>query len=339
MHPAGRPRLCRIRAIKRSMAQDAVTRREWIGLAAAGAGATVPACNAAPARRPNIVLFLAGGMGWGDPCCYGNTAVKTPNIDAIAAREVRFENFDAASATCSPWRAAILTGRYRLRFDIQRALADDEVHLPLTVTLPALLRQGGYATGHVGKWRLGGLHQKHIRDRAHSIPGPHQHGFDHYQCQNEEQPMRRQMGGNRTRYRKGGTCLIRDERNVTESDPYYRLHFTDINGDESVRLIEQFHRQGRPFFLNVWWLVPHMPYEPAPEPFRSRAEAPGIPDNQRCFRSMVMHMDHKIGGIRAPGIVSWPARIPGGKTIEGLGHHCDILPAVCAAAGVPLPGD
>lgn len=385
MHPrrtaARTVRSSGIRAIKRDMTQDGITRREWIGSAATGAGTTLQALNAAPAPRPNIILLLADDMGWGDPSCYGNTAVKTPNIDAIAARGVRFENFYAASATCSPSRAAILTGRYPLRFDLRRALADDEVHLPVTTTLPRLLRQAGYATGHVGKWHLGGLHQKHIRDRAHSIPGPHQHGFDHYQCQNEEQPLRRRMGSDRTLFRKGGTCLIRDERNVTPSDPYYRMHFTDINGDEAVRLIEQFHKQGRPFFLNVWWLVPHMPYEPAPEPFWRRSDAPGISEDQRCFRSMVTHMDHKIGrilatldelgirdntmvlftsdnggayeanigpykggktdlhegGIRVPGIVSWPARIPGGKTLKGLGHHCDLLPTFCAAAEAPLP--
>ncbi len=356
-----------------------MTRRDWVRSAAA-AGVWHSAGAASPAR-PNFVFLLADDMGWGDPSCYGNTAVRTPHIDAIAARGVRFENFYAASPTCSPSRAAILTGRYPLRFDLRRALTDDEVHLPLTTTLPKLLREAGYATAHVGKWHLGGLHQKHIRERANSIPGPHQHGFDYYQCQNEEQPMRRQMGANRTLYRKGGTVLIRNERNVPESDPYYHRHFTDINGDEPVRLIEDFHKQGKPFFLNVWWLVPHMPYEPAPEPFWSRADAPGISEDQRCFRSMVMHMDHKIGqilakleelgiadntlvmftsdnggayesnigpykggktdlhegGIRVPAVLSWPARIPMGKTLKALAHHCDILPTFCAAAGLRLP--
>ena len=133
--------------------------------------------------------------------------------------------------------------------------------------------------------------------RAHSIPGPRQHGFDHYVCQNEEQPLRGKMGRERTLYRQGGTCLIRDEEPVPLSDPLYHRHFTDINGDETLRLIEQFAAQNKPFFVNVWWLVPHMPYEPAPEPFWSRTATDGISDDQHRFRSMVAHMDHKIGLI------------------------------------------
>jgi len=107
------------------------------------------------------------------------------------------------------------------------------------------------------------------------------------------------MGRERMLYRKGGTCLIRDEENVPPGDPHYRRHFTDINGDETVRLIEQFAAEDKPFFVNVWWLVPHMPYEPAPEPFWGQTAAEGISDDQHRFRSMVAHMDHKIGQIVA----------------------------------------
>jgi len=250
-------------------------------------------------------------------------------------------------------------------------------------SLPRLLKDAGYQTGHVGKWHLGGLHRKHIQDRGNSIPGPHQHGFDHYQCQREEQPMRREMGNNRTLFRKGGTCLIRDEKEVPASDPYFHQHFTDINGEESVRLLGEFHKTGRPFFLNVWFLAPHKPYEPAPEPFWTKADAPGISEDQRCFRSMMLHMDHQIGrilkrledlkirdntlvlfssdnggayesdigpykggktdlhegGIRVPGILSWPAglRQQRGQVSKQVAHHCDILPTVLAAAGVQAP--
>ena len=249
---------------------------------------------------PNLIILLADDMGYADPGCFGGKAVRTPNLDALAKSGMRFTQFYAASGVCTPTRVSVLTGRYPLRFDVRRHFRDEQEHLPPgTVTLPKLLKQAGYLTGHVGKWHLGGLHQAHIRDRANSMPGPHQHGFDHYLCQNEEQPQRGVLGRERQLYRKGGTCLIRDEKNVPHSDPYYNRHFTDINGDESVRLIEKFHRSGRPFFLNVWWLVPHMPYEPAPEPHFSRYADPNISEDQHCFRSMVSQMDHKIGLIVA----------------------------------------
>ena len=255
---------------------------------------------AAPVKRPNIILLLADDLGYADLSCYGGKAVRTTNLDRLAERGTRFSNFYAASAVCTPSRAAIMTGRYPLRFDIRKAFSDDEAHLPAgTATLPRILQRAGYSTGHAGKWHLGGLHLKHARDRKNSIPGPREHGFDHYVCQNEEQPMRGQMGKERTLYRRGGTCLLRDDVSVPPSDPYYSMHWTDIVGDEAVRQIEQMHARKRPFFMNVWFLNPHMPYEPAPEPHWSRAAAPGISDDQRCFRSMVAHMDAKIGSIFA----------------------------------------
>jgi arylsulfatase A len=250
--------------------------------------------------KPNIILLLADDLGYADLSCFGSKAVKTPHLDALAASGMKLTQFYAASAVCTPTRASVLTGCYPLRFDIRRHFPDDASHLPRgVVTLPKLLKEAGYATAHVGKWHLGGLHQKHFGNRAATIPGPHEHGFDHYLCQIEEQPLRGGLGRKRRLYRDGGTCLVRDDKNVPESDPYYRAHLTDIIGDEAVRLVEEFHKQGRPFFLNVWHLVPHTPYEPAPEPYWSRCAAPGIPENQHCFRSMVAHMDAKIGQLLA----------------------------------------
>ena len=250
--------------------------------------------------QPNLILLLTDDMGYADPNCFGGSAVPTPNIDALAAGGMRFTQFYSGSAVCTPTRASVLTGRYPLRFGIRKHFNDDEAHLPRgVVTLPRLLKQAGYGTAHVGKWHLGGLHLKHLRNRAASIPGPCEHGFDHYLCQNEEQPLRGKMGKERTLYRQGGTCLIRDEQQVGSDDPYYDDYLTDIIADESIRQIDGFHRQGRPFFLNVWWLTPHMPYEPAPEPQWSATAAAGISDNQHRFRSMVARLDYQIGRIVA----------------------------------------
>ncbi len=251
-------------------------------------------------ERPNLILLLADDLGYADLSAFGSEAVRTPHIDKLAQGGMKFTQFYAASAVCTPTRASVLTGRYPLRFDIHRHFPDDESHLPRGVmTLPGLLKRACYQTAHVGKWHLGGLHLKHIRDRAHSIPGPQQHGFDHYLCQNEEQPLRGKLGRARRLYRDGGTCLIRDERQVGPDHPYYNRHFTDINGDETMALIRRFQKTNRPFFINVWWLVPHMPYEPAPEPHWSRTAQRHITDDQHRFRSMVEQMDAKVGQIVA----------------------------------------
>ena len=263
---------------------------EFLGLAAAAAGAD----------RPNVILILADDMGYADAGCFGGKAVPTPAIDSLAASGVRMTRFYSASAVCTPTRASILTGRYPLRHDIRQHFPDDESHLPRgVVTLPRLLRDAGYATAHVGKWHLGGLHLGHARDRANSIPGPREHGFDHYLCQNEEQPLRGKLGASRRLYRDGGTCLLRDDRPVEEDDPYFRMHLTGIIGTEAIRHIEAFHAARRPFFLNLWHLVPHLPYEPGSEPHWTNTAAPGISDDQHRFRSMMAHMDATIGELVA----------------------------------------
>jgi arylsulfatase A-like enzyme len=254
---------------------------------------TLPAAD-----RPNIVLILADDMGWRDAGCFGGKAAPTPHLDELAASGVKMTRFYAASAVCTPTRASILTGRHPLRFDIRAIFPDDESHLPRgTVTLPALLKAHGYGTAHVGKWHLGGLHAAHAKHRAASIPGPREHGFDHYLSQIEEEPPRRTMGRERRLYREGGTCLLRDDEPVPEDDPYFRMHLTDIIGAESIRLVEQFHREKKPFFLNIWHLVPHAPYEPGSEPSWTNTAARGISDDQHRFRSMMAHMDATIGAL------------------------------------------
>jgi N-acetylgalactosamine-6-sulfatase len=81
-------------------------------------------------ERPNIILILADDMGWRDPACFGGKAVRTPHMDALAASGLKMTRFYSSSAVCSPTRAAILSGRYPLRFDIRSHFPDDESHLP-----------------------------------------------------------------------------------------------------------------------------------------------------------------------------------------------------------------
>ena len=279
-----------------------VTRREFLaGLATGSVAAILPfKADASPREtkqeRPNILLLMCDDMGWCDPSCFGNDRVRTPNVDRLAAEGVRMTRFYAAAAVCTPTRASVLTGRYPLRFNIDAHFTDRGEFLPRCPTLPVLLKRAGYATGHVGKWHLGGVRLKDtlMRDR---VPGPHEHGFDRYLTQIEEQPLRGILGREKTLYRKGGTCLLGDERKVGRDDPYHEMYWTDIIGEHAVKLVRQFHGEGEPFFLNVWWLTPHTPYEPAPEPHWSQTEADGISENQHRFRSMVARMDYQVGRI------------------------------------------
>jgi len=251
-------------------------------------------------ERPNLLFMMADDMGWHDASSFGDAAVETPNIDALAREGMKWTQFYAASAVCTPTRVSVLTGRYPLRFDVRRHFRALKRYLPTAATtLAERLRDAGYATAHVGKWHLGGLHVTDFKGgrRKPGQVGPPEHGFDWYQTRIEQNPEVRQALRARNLYRNGGTVLLRNDQVVTESDPAYDKHLTDITGDTAARLIRQYHQQDRPFFLNVWWLVPHKPYEPAPEPHWADTAADGISDDQHRFRSMMAHMDAKIGKI------------------------------------------
>ncbi len=130
---------------------------------------------------PSFIMVFIDDMGWGDFSCFGNKAAKTPNIDRIAAEGIRFEQFHVNSPICSPSRCALTTGQYPQRWRINSYLnnrADNERRGcaqwldPKAPTLARVLQQNGYATGHFGKWHLGG--QRDVDD----APPITAYGFD-----------------------------------------------------------------------------------------------------------------------------------------------------------------
>ena len=137
--------------------------------------------GAAEPTKPNIVFVLIDDMGWGDFSCFGNTEAKTPNIDRLAAEGLRFKQFYVNSPICSPSRCAFVTGQYPQRWRINsylefRAANEAKGNAqwldPRAPSLARTLQAGGYATGHFGKWHLGG--QRDVDD----APAITAYGYD-----------------------------------------------------------------------------------------------------------------------------------------------------------------
>src|SRR5438477_3911502 len=106
------------------------------------------------ARRPNIIFIITDDQGYGDLSCHGNPILKTPHIDKLYARSVRFTDFHV-SPTCAPTRSALMTGRHEFKNGVTHTINERERLNLRAFTLAQLLRLAGYTTGIFGKWHLG----------------------------------------------------------------------------------------------------------------------------------------------------------------------------------------
>ena len=131
--------------------------------------------------QPNVVLVFIDDMGWEDFSCFGNKDAATPAIDRLASEGIAFEQFYVNSPICSPSRVAISTGQYPQRWRITSYLSNRQQNQtrgiaqwldPKAPMLARSLKQAGYATGHFGKWHMGG--QRDVAD----APAITEYGFD-----------------------------------------------------------------------------------------------------------------------------------------------------------------
>ena len=132
-------------------------------------------------QKPNIVFIYADDLGYGDLSCYGATKIKTPHIDALAKKGIRFTNAHTSSATCTPSRYSLLTGQYAWRRQ-GTGIAPGNAALIIPTdksTLASMLQKAGYNTAAIGKWHLG-LGPASGPDWNHEIkPGPQELGFNY----------------------------------------------------------------------------------------------------------------------------------------------------------------
>ncbi|HAV62610.1 MAG TPA: N-acetylgalactosamine-4-sulfatase, partial [Verrucomicrobiales bacterium] len=117
------------------------------------------------AAQPNVVLVMTDDQGYGDLAVHGNPWLRTPNLDELHAESVRFTQFHV-DPTCTPTRAALLTGRYSTRTGCWHTIMGRSLIYHDEKLLPQFLKEAGYATGIFGKWHLGDNYPMRPQDRG-----------------------------------------------------------------------------------------------------------------------------------------------------------------------------
>jgi len=225
-------------------------------------------------ERPNILLILADDLGWRDVGYHGSE-IGTPNIDRIAREGVALDRF-YVQPTCSPTRAALMTGKSPLRLGISRPISkNQQTGLPLEETiLPEYLAQSGYQPLMVGKWHLG-----------HYTPDyfPQARGFEHFygHVTGGIGYWDHNHGGGHDWQRNGET--IREEG-----------YSTRLIADEAIRVLASRDRS-RPTFFYVAFNAPHLPNEAPNEAIARYATIEK--EERRVHAAMVSQLDFAIGRV------------------------------------------
>lgn len=318
--------------------------------------------SAAAAAQPNVLIFYADDLGYGETGVYGCKDIPTPNIDAIAAGGIRFTNGYVAATYCSPSRAGLMTGRYPTRFGHEFNAVAHHSGLSLKeTTMATRLKSLGYATCAVGKWHLGGA--------ASQDYYPTNRGFDEF------------FGtlGNTPFFHPAHFVDSRKSLDIQkiEDESFYT---TDEYAKRSVDWLSK-QSKDKPWFLYLPFNAQHAPLQ-APQKYLDRF--PKIEDEKRkYFAAMMSCMDDAVGavmkqlrdmgqeentlvfyiadnggptnsttsfngplrgyktqtwegGTRVPWIAQWKGHWPSGVTYDFPVQNLDVLPTCLAAAGATI---
>ncbi len=346
-----------------------------VGLLAGRLG--VPTLGAAAQRtlsaRPNIVFIFADDWGWGDLSCHGHPWLKTPHLDRLAGEGIDFQQFNVLNPVCSPSRVAAITGHYPARYSVhQHFAAPASNHQrnmpdwldPKAPTLPRLLKQAGYRTAHFGKWHL-------TNRQTHGAPRPEAYGYDTFAVFNggAEWPSANlhataSNAVNFIRENRDGPFFINvwlheshtphiptkesmDKwKHLDEQKQVYAAVITD--GDNAVgRILDALEAEGLAENTLVLFSSDNGPERTAakPGPPAQDRDANVTGYGTYCsvgdtggFRGRKRSLFE--GGVRTPFIVRWPGHAPASmKNDTTVFTAVDLLPTLCAAAGVKLTDD
>lgn len=243
-----------------------------------GPGAALRCQAPPPSRPPNVIFIVADDLGWGDLRDYGHDTILTPNIDRLAAEGLRFSQFYVTSPVCSPSRVSFMTGLFPSPLGFHNVISTPERNRargvpnfldPTIPTITGALHEAGYATAHFGKWHLSW-------SEGTEAPPVSAYGIDEYQI----------IG-------------LSDHGPPAGAKRYFRARTSDVIVQMAKPWIKA--HLDKPFFLNLWMLLPHSPLDPSPEQLRpyERLEPRGVPYKgaQAIYYASVTALDSAVGSL------------------------------------------
>lgn len=335
-------------------------------------GVPFHASRAQSTERPNVVILLVDDFGWGDPACYGNSLVGTPNIDRVAREGVRFTQGYVAAPICSPSRCGIITGqfpaRWRITSYLQTKAGNKQCEMadyldPQAPSLPRMLAASGYAMAHIGKWHLGG--GRDVTDAPKFAAYGYEVGLGTYESPEPAAPL-------------GLKTVPWGPQDQLEPQQVPRHDRTRWMIDETLAFLKQ--NRNKPCFVNLWVDDTHTPFVPSKEQL-SALSKPGETDQQSRYMAVLENLDREIGrlieglrptntlvvllgdngasppferrrcgglrgqklslyegGIRVPFIAWWPQKVKGGVVNDQtVIASVDLFPTLANICGVTLP--
>ena len=251
-----------------------------------------PGLVAAAPVQPNFILVLIDDMGWGDLSCFGNREAATPNIDRLASEGIRFSQFYVNSPICSPSRCAFTTGQFPQRWRITSYLNNRADNArrgvanwldPHANTLARILQQNGYATGHFGKWHLGG--QRDVDD----APPITAYGFDQSLTNFEGMGPKLLPLTLRPRDQKPGRIWADAERLGGPATWMLRSKITTGYLDAALTFMDKAAAEHKPFYVNLWPDDVHSPFWPPVDKWRE--------GKRGMYLAVLEEMDRQLGKL------------------------------------------
>ena len=323
-------------------------------------------------EKPNIIYILCDDLGYAEVGYNGQKKIQTPELDALAAKGMRFTDHYCGNAVCAPSRASLITGKHPGHAFIRAnspGYPNGQTPIPAdSETLGKLMKRAGYATACIGKWGLGGFHNS---------GNPNKQGFDHFfgytDQRNAHNYYPEYLWNNNEK-------IILNNANGAEND-----YSHDLMTQDALKFIE--NKKDKPFFLYLAYLIPHVKYQ---VPDLAQYADLDWPKEMKIHAAMTSRMDRDVGaivrrleeyeiddntliifnsdngahgksnsekffntsgelrgikrsmfdgGVRSPMFAYWPGKVAAGAVSDHISAFWDMLPTLSELTGEPIKGE